>query len=142
MICQIFRTIITCFLTCLVLKSMWEQLLRQHHLPWDRAIPHTSCYQFTSYVRHTSVIRTSYVHLTWNWRENEFQKPRPFFVIFDLKNITFRSCCCYLINKTCEKRIPTWFRMRLFIPTHIAMERIYPSLVRFAHSGVISYHSN
>ena len=33
--------------------------------------------------------------------------------------------------------IPTWFRMILFIPTHIAVERIYPFLVRFAHSGVI-----
>ena len=43
----------------------------------------------------------------------------------------------HLISKTCEKRIPTWFRMILFIPTHIAVERIYPSLVCFAHSGVI-----
>ena len=83
------------------------------------------------------VIRTSYAHLTWNWRENGFQKPRPLFVIFNLKNITFRSCCCYLINKTCEKRIPTWFRMILFIPTHIAVERIYPSLVHFFHSAMI-----
>ena len=36
-----------------------------------------------------------------------------------------------------KKRIATWFKIRLVIPTHIAVEWIYPFLIHFTHSGVI-----